>query len=316
MNIGGLSSNLQHATINVNSNITNSYIGPAGNIGASQIDYFTTILHEALHTLGFASRISPSGDPITNFYTPWDLNLRNPAGDYLILSVPGSAEPLCCADYQFNTDDFPGMPDIIWNQNCGAANIRFDVAQLPPVNGEYSGQDPDDFRQVLSHLDRTCGPEHYVMNYNIPQGPDGLQRTLTDSEISIMCKLGYNVQGCDLICIAMAEKDGNFFVDLNGTIDIDFSTLLSNDFPVDATLSYKPVCGDHSGLLITTNSVDEVFSITGLALGAYTFCYTITSCDGRICDETTVGVVVTNPAINLACQDLEPCQINKFWDFE
>jgi len=315
LNLGGLSSNTQHASINVNTAISNFYIGPAGNIGPSQLDYYTVILHEALHTLGFASRISPSGDPVTNFYTPWDLNLRNPTGDYLILSIPGGGEPLCCADYKFNTDDFPGMPDIIWDQNCGTDNIRFDVAQLPPVNGEYLGQDPDDFLQVLSHLDRTCGTDHYVMNFNIPQGTDGLQRTLTASEISILCKLGYNVQGCDLTCIALAAKDGNFFVDLNETIDIDFSTLLSNDFPVDATLSYKPNCGSHSGLLIP-NPVDDVFNITGLALGAYTFCYTITSCDGRICDETTVGVVVTNPAINLACQDLEPCQINKFWDFE
>ena len=183
------------------------------------------------------------------------------------------------------------------------------------MNGEYTIQNPDKFNQVLSHLDRACGPEHYVMNAGIPQGSDGVQRILTDSEISILCKLGYNVQGCDLGCIALAEKDGNFFVDLNETINIDFSELLSNDFPVDATLSYKPNCGDHNGLLIPL-PVNNVFQITGLTLGDYTFCYTITSCDGRICDETTVGVVVTNPAIATACQDLDLCQINKFWDFE
>ena len=117
LNLGGLSSALQHATINVNTEITNFYFGPAGDIGSSQLDYYTAILHEALHTLGFASRISTTGDPLTNFYSSWDLNLISPAGDYLILAEQGSGEPLCCAGYKFNSDDFPGMPDIIWNQD-------------------------------------------------------------------------------------------------------------------------------------------------------------------------------------------------------
>ncbi len=283
----------------VNTDITNFYIGPAGNIGLNEIDYYTAILHEALHTMGFASRISfPLGNPITNFYTPWDLNLRNPTGDYLILSTLGGSG-FCCADYKFNVEDFPGMPDIIWDQDCGPNNVQFDVAQLPPVNSEYPTQDPAKFNQVLSHLDRTCGTDHYIMHASIPNGTDGVQRILTPTEISILCKLGYKTDECDPDCLVIASKGGNFFVELNQTIQLDFSTLLSNDFPTNATLTYKPDCGSHSGLFIPL-PVGNVFNITGLAQGVYTFCYTITTCDGRRCDATEVKIVVTPTNFNKA----------------
>ncbi len=306
----------QHALIQVNADITNFYIGPAGGIGASEIDFYTVILHEALHTLGFGSQITPSGASNQGFYTLWDLNLRNPAGDFMINATPGSNGP-CCAEYKFNSDDFPNMPDIIWDQDCGPSNVQFDVALLPPVNGEYNpaNQDVSTFMNVLSHLDRDCpGGEHYVMHSSIPDGLDGVQRTLTATEMSILCKLGYDTDDCDPDCIAVAADDGNFFVGLNQSISIDFSALLSNDFPTNATLTYKPDCGNHNGLAIIENPGQ--FDVEGQAIGAYTFCYTITSCDGRQCDVGTVRVVVTNPAIAQACQNLEPCQINPFWDFE
>ena len=169
---------------------------------------------------------------------------------------------------------------------------------------------------VLSHLDRDCpGGEHYVMHSGVPDGPDGVQRTLTATEMSILCKLGYDTDDCDPDCISVAADDRNFFVGLNQTIPIAFSTLLTNDFPADATLTYKPDCGNHGGLSIP-QPVGNIFMVTGNTIGAYTFCYTITSCDGKRCDVGSVRVVVTNPAIVEACQDLEPCQINPFWDFE
>ena len=306
----------QHALIQVNADISNFYIGPAGGIGANELDFYTVILHEALHTLGFGSQITPSGASNQGFYTLWDLNLRNPAGDFMVVATPGGSGP-CCADYIFNSDDFPNMPDLIWDQDCGANNVQFDVALLPPVNGEYdpANQDVSTFMNVLSHLDRDCpGGEHYVMHSGIPNGSDGVQRILTATELSILCKLGYDTDDCNPDCIAIAADDGNYFVGLNQSIQIDFNTLLSNDIPTDATFTYKPLCGNHDGLSITLGGT--FVNVFGAAIGAYTFCYTITSCNGKRCDVGTVRVVVTNPAIVEACQNLEPCQINPFWDFE
>ena len=159
----------QHGLIAVNANISNFYIGPPAGIGSNQVDYYTVILHEALHVMGFGSQITPNGSPAQGFYTLWDLNIVNNDGEHMILPTIPSANGSCCADYVFNSADFPGMPNLIWNQNCGLANVKFDVTQLPPVNGEYgASQDPQTFMNVLSHLDRSCGSEHYVMNSGTP----------------------------------------------------------------------------------------------------------------------------------------------------
>jgi hypothetical protein len=304
----------QHGLIAVNANISNFYIGPSAGIGANQVDYYTVILHEALHVLGFGSQITPNGAPAQGFYTLWDLNIVNNDGEHMILSTMPSTNGGCCADYIFNSADFPGMPNLIWNQNCGPTNVKFDVAQLPPVNGEYAIQDPQTFMNVLSHLDRTCGTEHYVMNSGIPPGPDGVQRTLTNAETAILCRLGYQTSGCTPDCIVIAENDGAFFVAQGQSITIDISTLLANDFPSNATFSLMANCGNTSGIGVTLNGSQIV--VQGNDLGVYTFCYSITGCNGQRCDVATVRIVVANPALAEACENLEDCQINPFVDFE
>jgi hypothetical protein len=304
----------QHGLIAVNANISNFYIGPSAGIGPNQVDYYTVILHEALHVLGFGSQITPNGAPAQGFYTLWDLNIVNNDGEHMILSTMPSTNGGCCADYVFNSADFPGMPNLIWNQNCGPSNVKFDVAQLPPVNGEYASQDPQTFMNVLSHLDRTCGTEHYVMNSGIPPGLDGVQRTLTNAETAILCRLGYQTSGCTPDCIVIAENDGAFFVAQGQSITIDISTLIANDFPSNATFSLMTNCGNTSGIGITPNGSQIV--IQGNDLGVYTFCYSITGCNGQRCDVATVRIVVTNPALAEACENLEECQINPFVDFE
>ncbi len=310
---GGVNSPV-HALIEVNSNLTDFYIGPEMGIDTDEYDFYTVILHEALHVLGFGSQIIQSGQPMQGFYTLWDLNLRNATGDFMIESSSGGSGT-CCATYSFNHSDFPDMPDIIWDQDCGVDNVLFDVSELPPVNGEYSGSPTDaTFMQVLSHLDRTCGSEHFVMNSGIPPGSDGVQRTLTDAENSILCQLGFETTECSPECIAVAGNDGNFFVGLNETINLSINDLLSNDFPNNATFALKTDCGDQSGITVDVNG--NFVEVTGDALGAYNFCYTITSCNGSRCDVGFVRIVVANPAIVEACANTEPCQINPFWDFE
>ncbi|MCW5922879.1 MAG: hypothetical protein KIS77_11080 [Saprospiraceae bacterium] len=304
----------QHGLIAVNANISNFYIGPSAGIGLNQVDYYTVILHEALHVMGFGSQITPNGAPAQGFYTLWDLNIVNNDGEHMILSTMPSTNGSCCADYVFNSADFPGMPNLVWNQNCGPANVKFDVAQLPPVNGEYASQDPQTFMNVLSHLDRTCGSEHYVMNSGIPPGADGVQRTLTNAETAILCRLGYQTSGCMPDCIVIAENDGAFFVAQGQSITVDISTLLANDFPSNATFSLMTNCGNTSGIGVTSNGTQIV--VQGNDLGVYTFCYSITGCNGLRCDVATVRIVVTNPALAEACENLEDCQINPFVDFE
>jgi hypothetical protein len=303
----------QHGFINFHPGITNYYYGDDGaSIGFDQLDYYTVVLHEALHLLGFASQIGPDGAPAQGFYTLWDLNLMNTDGHYIINAQ--AATDACCNDYSFNVEANPGWPDVVLNQNCG---IHFNVPASPPVNGEY-GNNPDvnTFLNMLSHLDRDCGNEHYVMHYNIPEGIDGVQRTLTGAELEILCRLGYptTLPACEPDCIAVAVNDGPYFVPHLQTITITANELMQNDFPANATFEFLPNCGSHAGLTISNTGTS--ITITGDEMGAYTLCYAIRSCDGRLCDNATVRIVVTNPAIAEACNTLEECQINPFWDFE
>lgn len=306
----------QHGLIAVNANLSNFYIGPENGIGSTQIDFFTVILHEALHVLGFGSQISLSGAPAQGFYTLWGLNLANDDDEPMIETVVPGTNDECCADYVFNSADYPDMPDMIWDQDCGPDNIHFDVAQQPPVNGEYTGQqDLQTFLNVLSHLDRACGTEHYVMNSGVLTGTDGVQRTLTDTELSVICRLGYTLPNeCEPDCIAIAVNDGAYFVALNGEIQINIGDLLANDFPTNGTFALLPNCGNDAGIGVNLNGNQII--VQGNALGAYTFCYALTGCGGNRCDVAIVRVVVTNPAITEACENLDECQINAFWDFE
>jgi len=67
-----------------------------------EYDMYSVILHEAIHALGFASLIGPSGNsmspvPGTNFYSRYDKFLRINGGNFLILNQDS------CYDVIFNT---------------------------------------------------------------------------------------------------------------------------------------------------------------------------------------------------------------------
>lgn len=315
--------NLVHGCITINSAVTAFFTGadPAI-IPPNQFDFQTGVLHEALHVLGFASQITPTGNA-QGFYTIWDLNLRNATGDFLVQSTPSNAQA-CCAAYNINPAFGANWANNIWNQNCGPNNLRFDVGALPPVNGEYPNapMNAPTFENVLSHLDRSCGTEHYVMNSGIPPGMDGVQRTLTATETAIMCRLGYDIaNGCDPDCMVVAADDGPIYIPAGGAANIEVA---GNDFPQPAlgvpantTITFLPNCGNHANLTIAPlQPGSTTFRVSGNIPGAYTFCYTISACNGRRCDVGRVTVVITNPAIAMSCQNVGDCELNGLGDFE
>lgn len=313
----GAPNGIEDGSITINSDISYFYTGAdASAIGASQVDFQSVILHEALHILGISSLLTPTSS-LPSRFSLWDMNLRNVAGDFLIRAQPVTSGN-CCATYDRNPV-FSNWPDNIWTQNCGTNNIRFDVPQLPPVNAEYPNapQDAETFRNVLSHLDRTCGSEHYVMHPYSNPGSSGVQRVLTNTEIAILCKLGYVTNGCTPDCIVVASDDYAGLTPPNTPVTIDVSL---NDFPLNrpnTTFTLLPNCGNSQQLSITqTAPGSPIFTVSGATPGKYWFCYSISSCNGRYCDEGRVTVVITNPAISQVCQGASPCELNPLGNFE
>jgi hypothetical protein len=308
----------QHGFIEINPDVNFYYLDNDGstNIEDGQSDFYTVILHEALHVLGFGSQISTSGDPLQDFYTQWDLGLRAQNSEPLILRSPG-VNGACCATYEFNESTDLILPDDILNQVCGAT-ITYDVSSSVPIYGEYPGNSDAVFLNTLSHLNNSCTPEtRHVMNYTILPGEAGVQRTLSTDEIEIMCSLGFSLSMNECsdtpVCNLIAANDGIFFVGQGESIEIPFTELLANDVTNDPNIELIEGCGSNFGLSI--EQLGEGFKIDGNFLGGFIFCYLVTDCNGESCDIGYVKVQVTNPLIFNGCEEANECQINPYPTF-
>jgi hypothetical protein len=308
----------EHGFITINPNLNYYYAGYEGTMNITdEIDFYTVILHEALHTMGFTSQISDSGAPEQDFYTQWDLGLTAPNGEPLILrSEIGDNE--CCATFSFNPATNLILPNDIINQSCGTT-VAYNANSLAPVYADYGEVENIDFINRLSHLSNVCttdGTKH-VMNATIPAGEDGVQRTISSVESEILCSLGFEVLNgtCNdpNDCITIAEDDGTYYVGLGLTITIPISELLANDNTNDNFPTLIANCENSEGISVNQQFIN--YRVTGNSLGSFSFCYSLNDCDGESCDVAKVKVVVTNPNIRRDCPENEDCQINPYSDF-
>ena len=317
-------------------------------VDPNYLDLYTVALHEALHILGFASRIQMDGDALDGFYSRWDSFLFSvPENADILLPDPDPApdEPECCDRHAFNADDFPYMPTPFANGcNLQLAFRDNDGNIVAPVNvGNYFDFDDTDganlFLNKLSHLDRSCSDElslplaDYVMHPGVVVGED--RRILTDAEKTILCQLGYHVnydiggtteecvQECEVFTnpdgytlFLLGEPNATLTIPLSGILN-DVAGILNNDVvPEGASISFDFDCGFSQGLTFAFNGSTQQLSVTADAneTGLYSFCYTVSSCDG-ICRAERITLLVRNQPIEIECNDPE-CNILCFGDFE
>lgn len=266
------------------------------------VDLYTVALHEAMHILGFASRISADGSPYQGFYSRWDKHLfvkdeneqdNQSFNSFLLKQEP---EGNCCSDISFNQILFPNMPnDLIHQCNTPGQpfSVRFGGADGVIINASYAGFGFNSdvvLRNQLSHINQECDGNSHVMHFNISDGDH--RRHLSQTEKEILCQLGYNVVGANCNACKLTAVNDQILADFT-YLNIHKADLLANDllpdgFDASADITIDPDFGDAD--LIQLQSTATGWQLQGLFPGqVYEFCYIINGCEDQ-CDRGIIRV--------------------------
>lgn len=323
-------------TIQINSNLswhtvaedTGTFEVP--NITGNKLDLYTVMLHEALHVLGFLSRITPTGASLDNFYSRWDKYLFSVPEDAALL-IPEENEA-CCNYYGFNAAVFDNMPldfangcglRLAFRNNAGTNIAAVNIADYTSFGGANR---EGIFLNKLSHLDHNCQDElgfivpkavmHPGVDYN------EARRIITESEKNILCSIGYHLNAmtnCEQACELFTNPDEYIVFLSEGntiTISVDGADgLLSNDVhSEDVTVSFDTECSYMGNLVVDNIVAGSSISLTAATEGIYHFCYTVESCND-ICRTEEVTIIVKQEPLPTHC-DASYCNIVCFGDFE
>jgi hypothetical protein len=181
-------------------------------------DLYTAVLHEALHTLGFASTYggvkTSDGTILPDVYTEYDKHLYQKTGNTIPLSqlpnykkliIPAN-DPICCSKHKKNegapTDFDAGCEDqIFFGQPNFFANIFTEFAEVSNASSNPDPGNIDEINNKLSHLDIDCngGNLPFVMHPGLPASPathSYPRRAITSPERDILNRIGYVTSSC------------------------------------------------------------------------------------------------------------------------
>ncbi|MDR3678422.1 MAG: hypothetical protein P4L41_00550 [Flavipsychrobacter sp.] len=312
-------------------------------------DFYSVVLHEMMHALGFNSLIDGNGQSLigTNrkYYSRYDMNLKNSSGVPLISQIPGS-----CGIYGYNfsaslSDLQPNpstpVPDYT---NCTAA-IRYwgSLATPQPVytpNAWTAGSS-------LSHMEDMCPPAgsssvnnlYFLMSNAL--NPGSAKRYPKPEERQVLCDIGYNCNttfgsssntsfnytytggSCPGIGVAGINdgiSNGQFIFNCTpgGSVTIHGSDILSNDHGVTGG-SYEcveAIAQMTQGLITgsTSGTASSTFTFTALptASGIQLLRYIPVSSSGALGNITYIYVFVNT---NASCT-YTSCNLLPNGDFE
>jgi hypothetical protein len=287
------------------------HIDPNTMVGPQEVDLYSVTLHEALHILGFASRVG-----FNDAYTLWDRTLHlsndffsggggqmgNPILTNSDPGLPCSISQVNCWNYNGpevtngnidalidNTcDNNPGTPDVVVGE--------FAIAAIDWANGGANAA-------ALSHLSETCNnnpAQIYVMRGGFNPGME--RRTISTDELQIMCEIGYEIASPNYSCegcYAIATDDGvninsccsqAFHGCIGEPIEILNSELLCNDVTNGQNLTIGDVWvanPNNINLVTVVQNVNEdgwiiTFDPGVEFTGSQLFNYNIVGCDCRM----------------------------------
>jgi|GEM_PF-1847832 len=220
----------------------------------SYYDLYTVVLHEATHTLGFASLIDANG---LSKLAPWGLNYFSRFDSFL---TDNSGSPLLtqsgtsCPNYQYAFNSSISTSELA----PSVASCTTDINFAGTVNQKCYTPSLYASGSSLSHMDDPCHSPtsyttggYYVMSYATSPGIS--KRYYKDEERAILCNLGYSVgtvfgtptyslsynnyggSACPGIGVAGVNDGlnsvGNYiYSTTTGTLTIPVSAILGNDY--------------------------------------------------------------------------------------
>ena len=299
------------------------HIDSNSNPTEKEFDLYSVILHEALHIIGFESRIKSNGKADLGFFSLWD-NLIYTTPEY----NPNLAEPefhrLLVSDcsnncWSLNDTTFSKVEDFVAasNLNCsesGSIDFVIGLGIAPLVGGSPN-------QNAFSHLRDSCNDQYtnYVMQPGIKRGPESNRRIITEAERTILCKLGYKLEDCEGCFMTSSKEQVQTGIDyyntccnpiFNGcvgdTLIVKYSDLLCNDFTNGSEIQISTWSESSSNFSVVSN--DTAFLIYSTVQNSYPVNYTIKGCDCRLLSSIfyvyflpCVDCSLINPCNNLVC---------------
>ena len=172
------------------------------------IDFYSTIIHEVTHTLGFNSLMEYNGYSqlyfvAGNYFTRYDKNLKTSSNLNLITNFPASGGQMYNFNFNYLVPSTVLYPNCslnppVFNGNSGAFNCSTSVKYVGGVTVPVYNSPCFENGSSLSHFEDACyngnaNDQYFMMS----ERASGLfaKRTLTSEERQVLCDIGYSVKG-------------------------------------------------------------------------------------------------------------------------
>lgn len=250
-------------TVNWNINY-NQYNAATGYV-ANSTDFYTTIVHEVTHALGFNSLLNYNGNSLIaypiglvgKYYTRYDKMLKTSNNVSLISNNVSTSGQMY--DYNFTASSsnlYPscGSTPPVFNGNSGQFNCPTSVKYVGSTIVAVYNPPCFEYGSSLSHFEDACHNgntnDQYFMMSDRASGVFA-KRCITNEERQVLCDIGYSVKGtygsvanftyknygvsdCAGINIAGVNDGftvtGTYAFQGNSGTDIIISGILSNDY--------------------------------------------------------------------------------------
>jgi hypothetical protein len=276
-------------------------LNPATNtLSSGEYDLYGTVLHEAIHSLGFISLMDSNGasqlTSSNNYYSTYDQFLTDASGTPLL----GSSTPACSITNQsyqalpvaIQSGTCPGTPGVT-TCSTAAKYISANVNQAVYTPGCFTaGSSLSHFEDICySNFSTTCTANYglndlyFLMSDGVPSGTCYLKRYLQEEERFVLCDIGYSVNptyslngtaiksytsgacsGSDIWGYNDGYSNGAFtYTTGSNSYSIAISSIISNDAPATQSISCLEVIYNNGTAAISGSSV-VVTSITNIGV--------------------------------------------------